>query len=227
MNLADNYLGRKRLVNRVALVLDRSGSMEPMTIETIGVFNKQLETLRENSKEQDTFISLFTFSDVADEPIFFDIPIEEARQLTREDYKPSGWTAMWDGVGKAIERLSALPDAEDPNTSFLVIVITDGDENHSIKYNDVSLAEMIQSKQNTRRWTFSVLGANIDLSKIEKRLHIPAGNMMGYVADSAGLNAASGATSACVSQYLSSRSAGQTCSENFYNPSQDTGLGNP
>ena len=205
----------KTLKTQIAIVLDRSGSMESCRKETIDAFNEQVKTIRQNSKKgMDTRVSLFTFATVADEPKFFNEPVTSLEELTMEDYKPNGYTAMYDGVGKAITMLSDLK--EDKDTAYLVVIISDGQENHSREFNAYKIAERIKSLEATKHWTFTYLGANQDLSQVSKLMNIPMGNMMCFASTPVGVRAAQGQVLCSTASYMNARSVGATNVDNFY-----------
>ena len=80
--------------------------------------------------------------------------------------------------------LDRLSKEEDTGASYLVIIMSDGEENSSIKVSSKELAEKIQKFQATGRWTFTYIGSNQDLSKIQQVLNIPHGTLrLGSVAD--------------------------------------------
>jgi hypothetical protein len=78
---------------------------------------------------------------------------ETLQHMTQNDYKPNGMTALFDGVKLAIESLQSLPGSLDPDTSYLVKVVTDGQENQST-YKQRAIAMMAQLSTD-ERWTFA------------------------------------------------------------------------
>lgn len=52
---------------------------------------------------------------------------------------------MYDGIASMINLLKDLPDANDSNVSFLIMITTDGEESHSRVYGSHSLKELIGS----------------------------------------------------------------------------------
>jgi len=185
----------------VAIVLDRSGSMSSIRDEVIGAANDQIKTIQKEAENVNTDISFFTFSTKADDPVFVDQPVEKMELLTKESYVPDGLTAMLDGVGKAVAHLEQTKDANDPGTAFLVIIVSDGMENNSKEYNWESLASKIKPIQDTKRWTFSYLGANQDLGKVSKDLNISSKNVMAFTCCANDINRVSGDTSRGISSY--------------------------
>src|ERR1041385_3538765 len=157
---------------RVAIVLDRSGSMGSIREATIEAFNAQVESLRKYAETQDVKVGLITFSDRVDQSHMTLTPISEFKNLG-ESYHPWGNTALYDAVGSAIADLSALPEASDSDKAFLLVIVTDGMENASRTFNSKTLATLIKALQQTGRWTFTYTGANQDLAQVSETLQIP------------------------------------------------------
>jgi Mg-chelatase subunit ChlD len=185
----------------VAIVLDRSGSMSSIRNEVIGAFNEQIKTIGKEAEEVDTDVSFFTFSTKADDPVFLNQPVEKMELLTEKGYVPDGMTAMLDGVGKAVSHLEQVKDANDPGTAFLVIVVSDGQENNSKEYNWISLAAKIKPLQETKRWTFSYVGANQDLGKVSDSINIGSKNVMSFTCSANDVHRVSGDLSRGISSY--------------------------
>ena len=207
------------LKTRVAFILDRSGSMGPIRAEALDMFNQQVKALKETTtKGMDTKVTFVTFSTIADAPVIFNEEIGKLHPLTLEQYNCDGWTAMYDAVGRTVDQLSSLEEAKDPNTSFLVVIVSDGAENYSREYNAAAIAARVKGLQDTKRWTFTYLGANQDLSVISQTLNIPLGNTMSFTASSAGTFSAGVTNTASTRSYMGSRAGGQSASVNFYSP---------
>ncbi len=211
---------------RIAIVLDRSTSMFTIRKEAVQMFNSQVASIKSNGVDQDTRVSLFTFSTIADEPTLFNVPAAELVELKESDYIPNGWTAMYDGIGLAIDRLSALKEATDKDCAFLVVVITDGEENHSTKFNGFTIGDRIKLLQSTGKWTFTFMGANVDVEKMSQTLHIPKGNTISWQASSFGATHAGVLNATATSNYMNMRSFGATASKDFYANQNVQGNGN-
>ena len=209
----------------VFLVLDRSSSMEPIRDDTIANFNEQLATLKNNQTDNlETVVSLTTFgSDVTS--VFHKKAIASVEPITRDSYKPDGMTAMYDAVGAAIDSGTFLLDGNDPNTSFLVVILSDGQENSSRKYSAADIASKITELQNTKRWTFTYIGANQDLSAVSKSLNIPLGNTQVFTASSFGVRNLQKSQNAGLRRYMTARSLGGTQTDSFYDSSADASSG--
>ena len=95
--------------------------------------------------------------------------------------------------------------------------------NNGFKRDDVAdrLLMMKSKYPETGRWTFVYLGSNQDLSKIQQDLNIPKGNTQTFVNTPAGYAQAFTMTNKGLSNYMSSRARGVTCSSSFYSETGD------
>lgn len=213
-------------ITRTAIILDRSSSMDSMRGEAIGAFNDQLRVIQDEEDEgAKNYVTLVTFATFVDAPLFQNASSKSIPELTEDRYKPSGCTAMLDAVGNALDILEASPDVNDENTSFLVVIISDGEENSSNKWNWSTISERVKKLQATDRWTFVYLGANQDLSEVSKNMSIPYANTMAFTAGPTGPQGPSGLTGATgptglhtkgLYGYFKARKDGSSNSTNFY-----------
>lgn len=206
------------LRNHIAIVLDESGSMMSIRREIMDVFNEQVDVVRASAMDQPTTISLVKFSTHVPDPVYWTEPVDVMRRLSPADYQPNGLTAMLDAVGLTIDRLRALPDADDENTSFLVMVLSDGQENNSRRYSFGDVAERIQTLERTDRWTFAYIGANQDLGEMADRLLIPAANMMAFESTSVGAQSVGHAMRESTVDWVGKRRRGQKSDKAFFRP---------
>jgi hypothetical protein len=208
--------------NYLMMVLDESSSMESIKAQAISAFNEQIKTVKESKGQVDVCVDLVKFSSLVS-IVFENEKIEDVRELTKETYAPNTMTAMYDGVGKAIELLKSRPDINDPNVTVLMLIISDGQENVSRNWTAQKLAEELKSLQATGRWTVTYAGANQDLTQISQTLNIPLGNTSAFVASAAGMQANNVLRSKSARGLYSSYSQGITTqSVNFYNqPDED------
>ena len=79
------------LVNHIAFVVDRSGSMSGIRKKVLEVFGAQLDAVKENTKssQQASFVSYYTFSGKVDPPAFFAKPIAEVKKPKSLNCSPS------------------------------------------------------------------------------------------------------------------------------------------
>jgi uncharacterized protein YegL len=200
----------------IALILDKSGSMQGCLNETITGFNSQLEVIRKNmEKGGETTVTLVTFNEnvnILQEAVHAD----SVQGIDNQSYLPNGSTAMYDAVHDAIESLKKLDDGQE-QTAFLVITISDGMENASRRISSVRLAEKIQELENTKRWTFGYVGANQDLAKVSEKLNLQYNNTFAFDSNTTrGQQVMYAAVNCSTADYMHNRSKGATYSENLY-----------
>ena len=170
----------------IAIVLDRSGSMESIAKETINGFNaflKEQTNVKGNAK-----ITLVQF-DHEYQIVYEAIDIGKVPGLNPENYIPRGLTALLDAIGKTInstrEKINKMKEKVRPS-KVIFVVITDGQENHSRHYNRNKIFKKIRKMEEKYGWEFVFLGANQDAIAEAAVLGIKANKSMTYAADSAG-----------------------------------------
>lgn len=178
------------------IILDESGSMEDMRQEAIDVFNNQVGILEKRAKEINIKLTLVKFATVP-ETIFWDADINPASgpfeatkvtRLSKDNYDPDGSTAMLDAVGRTLSkfRYCSAVDLKDENTTFLMILISDGLENNSKEFGWNDVAELVERVNENKRWKFVYLGSNLDLARIRDTFSMGDGDFLIFNTDSAG-----------------------------------------
>ena len=138
----------------IILILDESGSMDPIRKDIIGSFNKfirEQQDLKVDNKDK-TAVTFIKFNDKITK-IFEKEPLEKVKEIGLDDYIPGGCTALNDAVGTMIDKYSA-----EKNVCF--VVITDGEENSSKKYTGVLIREKIDEKKD-KGWNFIYLSSDL------------------------------------------------------------------
>ncbi len=151
----------KNTVTELVFILDASGSMAPLRDDTIGGFNAMLG--KQRGTEGKAYVTTVMFSDDM-RTVHDRIPLEDIKDLTREDYEPMGCTALYDAVGETIKHITDIHKyarKEDVPGKTLFVITTDGMENASRKYRAAEVKKLI-SRQQEAGWEFIFLGANID-----------------------------------------------------------------
>jgi hypothetical protein len=146
-------------------------------------------------------------------------PIEDYR------YVADGYsTPLLDSVGELIELLENVPDKHDPEVSFLVMIITDGEENSSRKWNSRRLTEKIRELQATDRWTF-IFRVPRGGRRTLQGFGIPDGNILEWDQTEKGMQASSAATCEAFTSYYSDRSVGKKSTQKFFTNLADISIG--
>lgn len=161
---------------RIAIVLDKSGSMAHTKDKAIQGLNEQIQQAKERAKDQDLRCSFVTFNGEVFEHLW-DVPAEKLIEANPDDYKPSGSTAYLDAVGYTVQKLLATETEQDKDTAYLVYCISDGDTNADMHYNKSSLNEIIQGVEGTGRWTITFMGHDKEkLKQLAHELGVPISN---------------------------------------------------
>ncbi len=204
------------LVNHIAFVVDRSGSMRRIKGQVVRVFNNQLRTVQQNAKSasQKTFLSTFMFHSTVDKPRNLATPVDSVEKLTATEFKLGGSTALLDAVGTAITRLQKAKGATHKDTSFLIVVITDGQENASSRYTK-SLKGLISQVQKTGRWSLAFLVPSGSQNTLT-RFGIPKGNITVWDATAKGAKVMDEKLSAGLQTFYSARASGQKAVKAFF-----------
>jgi hypothetical protein len=160
---------------QIYCVIDCSGSMDPHTDRTISGFNEFVQ-----SSDPDSDISLITFCDKV-MVVYENIKVKNAPPLDKKKYKPSGCTALLDGVGHAIELATKYESKNwaDDEKTVTILIMTDGDENSSIKYTKPVILESIETKKKDG-WNFIFMGANQDAIKTASDFSIDADHSLTF-----------------------------------------------
>jgi len=165
-------------------VLDKSGSMMSCRESTIIGFNKQLDTIKELQAEfpdQEFSVSLTVFDNDI-ENVFNQTDLKSFEKLTPQMYIPSGCTALLDAIGMSINKIRITNEHKiiKDEMSVVMVILTDGMENASREFNYHEIAAMIKTLDDTGKWTFTFLGADIDAIHTSKMLNIRAENVISF-----------------------------------------------
>lgn len=189
----------KKGLTQMVFVLDMSGSMSPLTMETIGGYNAMIAD--QKKEEGDALVTTVLF-DHRYNMIHDGVNIKEVKDMTTAEYMPTGMTAMLDAVGMTInhvgQKLAALPEEERPE-KVLFTVVTDGKDNSSKEFNWKTVRNMIKHQHDKYSWVFIFLGANIDVDRVSDNLGIDKMLSKRYTASKIGTQKVFNATSKTMS----------------------------
>lgn len=206
----------KDAFTRLALILDRSGSMASIDEATVAGVNRFIEDQKQVPGT--ATLKLVQFDDVYEE--VFDTAIAEAPELTlsktprpgQRTYEPRGSTALLDAIGRTITELgnglAAMSEDERPS-KVIVIIMTDGLENASKVFKASQVLDLIVRQRDVYKWDFVYLGANQDAIATAASMGIDPGAAINYSPIAPAAANVIGATSAAVGR---SRATGQNVS---------------
>ncbi len=167
-NSDKNALNNRQKPTEIVFILDESGSMGHLKDSTISNFNEVLESQKNLDTKFPAYFTTVVFSNSM-KKICDHREIHEVENMTSENYKPSGCTALMDTLGKTINEMSEIDKDNDKNVIF--IIITDGYENASREFKREDIKKMIEAKREMG-WNFIFFGANIDSNKEAESLGI-------------------------------------------------------
>jgi len=207
-----NYFGISR---------DHSGSMRGIALAAGRDYNDNIQSILEGANEHniDTIVSVVKCGvgyNATVEREVVNSDVSKLKPIPDGAYVADGnATPLFDSIGELITQLESVPDADDPTVSFVVMVITDGGENSSRKWNGKMIAKKMQELQRTDRWTFSFRvprGYKRELTQFG----IPDGNILEWDQTDSGVKAASSATRSAVKAFYAARATGATSTDKFY-----------
>lgn len=164
------------------LIVDKSGSMMDCVDSTINGFNEQVNSIKGKAlefTEEDITMGLTTFNDNVNHLYYRQNP-KEMVLLNYENYRPSGGTALLDAVGETISEIERQISTNLIATTVIIVILTDGYENASKKYNLVNIRNMISKLEETGKWTFSFIGATLDAVDVAASMAIKSQNSFSF-----------------------------------------------
>ena len=193
-------------------VLDKSGSMENCRETTVNGFNSQLETIKDLQKEfpeQEFEVSLTIFDEQIDH-VQSHVGISNFEYLRLSRYMPRGRTALLDAIGMSINQIRMTNETKILNNemSIVMVILTDGMENASREFTYHQIASSIKALEETEKWTFTFLGADIDAIHTSKMLNIRTENVVSF--DKSDMKNMMNEVSEGMRHYSHSKSEGKT-----------------
>lgn len=170
----------------LVIILDRSGSMEPIKKDVEGGFR---DFVKKQRKEPGSCgLTLVQFDSQSVETVYSGTPIKDVPELV---FEPRGGTPLLYAVGSTIDNLdkafAALPADRRPD-QVMVVIITDGQENDARGYTRDQIKRLIEEHQG-QGWAFIYLGANVDAFAEAGSMGIPVASASPYDHNSGGVRA--------------------------------------
>jgi len=192
----------KENYTHIAVLLDRTGSMEEIRDDTIGGFNAFLAQQQAVPGEATLTLVQFDSQDPY-EIVHRFRALAAVPPLTRETFVPRASTPLLDAMGRAIndleQSLAELPDAHKPE-HVIMVIITDGQENASREFRKEQITQMIAAKQKAG-WQFVFLSADLAALQDAVSSGMPAAQAMAFRKDAAGTAAAFSSVSESIAAF--------------------------
>jgi uncharacterized protein YegL len=173
------------------IILDRSGSMGSVKLETIKGVNTQIESMRSDAKEfenQEHVYCLVTFGGGGyggPEAVTYDVwkqASADIKDLTAKSYITGGGTPMCDAIGGGINGLrnEIVEELKNEDTKVFVNIFTDGYENTSQEFSSEDCKKLIEEVQATGQWVVAMVGCEDNVFEEASKMGISQGNTVKY-----------------------------------------------
>jgi len=157
--LEEVHIARHDERTHIAFILDESASMGSIKGPTVKAYNEQLKTIREMGAH-DIRSYLVKFNQSLTRVLQND-PVSALYDMRDKDFRPNGGTALFDAIGETCSDMELGAERSPRDASkdmFLMIVISDGDDNMSNLWDEHMLRSRINRLKATGRWTFVLIG---------------------------------------------------------------------
>lgn len=146
----------------IMMVLDRSQSMFSCRKPTVDSVNKYLAEARGDDILKESDFELLQFDTQSIDSVRSGAPVK-LNDISLDEFVPRGGTPLYDAVGRGIDGLEKKLKASGSGKAILVIV-TDGEENSSRKYDHATISQQIKAKQEAG-WLVVFLGAGLNAAR--------------------------------------------------------------
>lgn len=134
-------------LTELVFILDKSGSMSGLELDTIGGYNSMLA--KQQAVEGECRITTVLF-DHTYELLHDRIDIRAVGPISEQEYFVGGSTALLDAIGRTIHKIGSAQKhtaAEYRAETVMFVIITDGYENASRRYSPERVKQLIEHQQ--------------------------------------------------------------------------------
>jgi hypothetical protein len=211
--------------NRVAIVLDRSYSMDQYGVwaQAQREVLAMLGALRRGAvaTAQDTRATVVLFSN-SSEVVLFQTDVRNELPAIAFG-RAEGNTALFDAIATAADTIRAWTPADAADDSFLVLAFTDGEENFSTRLpSPAKFQKYIAGLPNPDNWTFALHVPKGRRAQAARITGFPEGNVREWETSAAGMQEASVATQKAIGSYYAAREQGARKVENIWHVTAGT-----
>ena len=173
-------------LTEIAVVLDKSASMDSLAESTIESFNNLIKEQKEIPGEAVLTSVLFNDS----YKLLHDrVNIKDIKPITNKEYSANGNRALLNALGKTINdigfKLYNTPEDDRPK-KIIFFIVTNGEDNASREYSQEKVKGMIELQKETYGWEFIFMGANIDSVSAANAIGIPKNAAFDIAGDAEG-----------------------------------------
>ena len=162
----------------IEFLLDETGSMSSCRNATVGGFNDYLN--EQKSVTGECLLTLTKFEGGNLVTPYQDLDIGLVPEMTDRMFVPKGGTNLFDAIGDRIMKMRERMSSWDNSPKVLFVVMTDGGDNASYRYDSSSIKELVTELEATERWTFVYLGANQNALQVGAKMGFSEGNIRSF-----------------------------------------------
>lgn len=208
----------------IGFVRDHSGSMGNLAHKAMQDFNSLIEALRDSFKSMDTRVSVVECGSAYNGGVEIVNENQVLSSIIRlYNYPtPGGRTPLFDSVGKLIDvmdaryKLDVQQGLARDDAAFLLIILTDGQENASRVWYASNLRTQINRLQATDKWTIVFRVPKGYKTELVKKLGVHEGNVVEWDQTEAGFTQLTSQTNDAIKNYSQIRASGGTSTGRFY-----------
>jgi len=214
----------KKDYTHITFILDRSGSMNSIKMDTIGGFNTFIDD--QKKVDGDCTMTLVQFDSVEAYKVLNDFEsMDKVEKLSTDNFVPRGGTPLRDAVGRGINETGAklaVMKEEDRPEKVIFVILTDGEENSSTEFTqDSQIEKMITVQEKDFNWKFVFLGANQDAMVVARGMGISSNNTLSFGATVKGTKNAFKSVSDNMTYYRGMSQDQAQCSSYFMDVDRD------
>lgn len=187
----------------VALLLDKSGSMEPLKKSALSYISSQIDNIRHLQKNNNIDLSIY----------FFNTRLDKVDSNYEGRYNCAGGTALLDSVHILVNELKNNKDGYE---AYLINVITDGEENSSVITNGKQFNKLLSELDKEERWTIVFNLPKGYKKEFCRKFSIPEDNVREWEISEIGMEQSNYVNTVGTQQYFTARQAGATRVKCFY-----------
>ncbi len=214
------------MLNILGFSRDHSGSMGHLAEPARRDYNEQIATVKEAARKllQPTIVSTVTIGVGRQAVVGREIVNKDVTALEPLSYyaTEAGGTPMIESVFELIKIMKQAPGADDPETSLVVMVTTDGQETQA-RHRGPELARLIRELQATDRWTFVFrVPKNGGVRELQRLgLMISGVNVFEWELSAKGVAQSTAANVQAYQEFFTARTTGQKRTSRFYANMED------
>lgn len=177
--------------SHISVILDRTGSMQPIREDVVGGFNAFLAE-QQAAPDPATFTLVQFDSQDPYEVLHSHADLAQVPPLRLEQYVPRATTPLYDAIGRGILELDAAlagQAAEARPQRVIFVIVTDGVENASREFNRERVRALIDARK-ALGWDFVFLSADLDAFADARRMGVDAASSLMFSKSKRGNDAA-------------------------------------